>query len=239
MRRARVATIILMSLGVASAAAGQEPVTVAPLPPPPPPPSPAPPPPPAPPAQVIYTQPPPPPPAREVVYVEEPAPKRHVQEEPESVFDDFSFGMELSSFEFDLGVGGRITTPNLGHFIRITAAGGVAWYPNALLAGQPQDTWDTYYYGRLTLELPGPQLGPVRTYAFAGAILLGLPKDLSSTEINVGGIGGFGFEFLLRRFSAYFLELGALGTGAIADQIMNSPTFANGFLITVGSRFYL
>ena len=85
---------------------------------------------------------------------------------------------------------------------------------------------------------PPPQFGPVRTYAFAGAILVGAPSDLSSTEVNVGGLGGFGFEFLIGRYSSYFVELGALGTGATADKLVDSPIFANGFLITVGSRFY-
>jgi hypothetical protein len=247
MRRTLLPLAILSSLAVASTSAAQEAVTVAPLPPPPPPLPPPPPPPPPP----TYAPPPQTPPAREVVYLEETS--KH--EAPVHSNEGFSFGVELNSFQFDFGFGGRIATPSIGHFLRIAGSGGVAWFPNAPQAvssgctgggfsgkgcapAATLDTWDAYYYGRLQIELTGPQLGPVRTYAFAGAILLGVPSDLSSTEIDIGGVGGFGFEFLLGRYSSYFVELGALGTGATADHLVDSPTFANGFLITVGSRFY-
>ncbi len=205
-----------------------------PLPPPPPPLQPA-----LPSPPVAYpTAPVPAPSTREVVYVEEPRAHRHI-EEPGLLHEGFSFGFELNSFQQDFGFGGRITTPNFAHFIRISAGGGVAWFPNALQTGPSQvDTWDAYYYGRLALELTGPQFGVVRTYAFAGAILLAVPKDLSSTEFDVGGIGGFGFEFGISKYSSYYIELGAIGTGAVADQLVDMPTFANGFLISVGSRFY-
>jgi hypothetical protein len=145
--------------------------------------------------------------------------------------------LELNSFQQDFGFGARFNTPTLARFLRLSIGGGVAWVPNVLTV-QGTDTWDAYYYGRLTVELPGPQIGFVRTYAFAGVIVLGLPSDLSTTLITAGGLGGFGFEFLLPRYSSYFVELGALGTGAVADQVLNHPTFANGFLISVGSRFY-
>jgi hypothetical protein len=245
MRRALFSLALALSL-VAKAAIAQDATgpdaPLPPIPPPPPPPPPAPPAPP-PPHEIVYGQPPPPPPGGEVVYVEEPKKQHHEhhahREEPADTHQGFSFGIELNSFAQDFGFGGRITSPNLAHFIRLSAGGGVAWFPNALPIGpNPQDTWDAYYYGRLTIELTGPQLGPVRTYAFAGAILLGVPKELSSTEIDIGGIGGFGFEFLISRLSSYYVELGALGTGAQADQLVDSPIFANGFLISVGSRFY-
>jgi hypothetical protein len=238
MRRSLVFVTLLVVAVPARIGAAQEPLPAAdPIPPPPPSPPPPPPPPAPPPPQALFGQPAVPPP-REVVYVEEPraAPRKH--EEPSESHQGFSFGFELDSFQQDFGFGGRVTSPNIAHFIRFSGSGGIAWVPNALPLKTTQDTWAPYYYGRLQLELTGPQLGPVLTYAFAGAILVGAPSDLSSTEVNVGGLGGFGFEFLIGRYSSYYVELGALGTGATADRLVDSPIFANGFLITVGSRFY-
>jgi hypothetical protein len=240
MRRTCLSLVLLFSALSAKTAIAQEATDVAPGAPIPPPPPAPPPPPPQP--EVVYVQPPAPsPPPREVVVAPEPRSHHHEHEHEARAHgqDGFSFGLELNSFQFDFGFGARITSPSIAHFIRFSAGGGAAWIPNALELTQPtQDTWASYYYGRLTLEILGPQLGFVRTYAFAGAILLGVPSDISKTEINIGGMGGFGFEFEISRYSSYYIELGALGTGATGDQLVDSPTFANGFLISVGSRFY-
>jgi hypothetical protein len=37
---------------------------------------------------------------------------------------------------------------------------------------------------------------------------------------------------------SYLIELGGIGTGARADHLPTKPLLANGFLITVGMRFY-
>ena len=42
-----------------------------------------------------------------------------------------------------------------------------------------------------------------------------------------------------KRSKALYMELGAMGTGADADQLVNSPVYANGFTITWGYKYYL
>ncbi len=51
----------------------------------------------------------------------------------------------------------------------------------------------------------------------------------------------FGFEFFFtentNRNPSYFIELGGIGTGAIANKLSSNPIYSNGFLISVGYRF--
>jgi hypothetical protein len=37
----------------------------------------------------------------------------------------------------------------------------------------------------------------------------------------------------------YFIELGAVGTGAKADKLPTNPIYSNGFLMSVGFRFHV
>jgi len=52
----------------------------------------------------------------------------------------------------------------------------------------------------------------------------------------LGGYGLFGFEFKIAPRFAYFIELGAVGTGATADKIESKPVYSNGFLTSVGLK---
>ena len=52
----------------------------------------------------------------------------------------------------------------------------------------------------------------------------------------MGGYGLFGFEFFMNSRNNYFIEIGGVGTGAVADKVANSPIYSNGLLINVGFR---
>jgi hypothetical protein len=78
-------------------------------------------------------------------------------------------------------------------------------------------------------------------YAEGGIVFLFPNPVFSDDDINLGGYGLFGFEFFFTeetsRNPSYFIELGGIGTGAVADKIATNPLYANGFLISVGFRF--
>ena len=154
-----------------------------------------------------------------------------------------SLGFALHRFQDDFGMSGVIGTPTFaGDTLRITAAGGVAWFPHG--QSSSGETWVSYGHTRLVIE-GGRRLDgvPIRLYGFGGATALIVPKELSSDGFTMGGVGGFGFEFYMPKGGrdgpvSYFIELGGIGTGAHANRQAASPIFANGFLATVGLRVY-
>ena len=61
-------------------------------------------------------------------------------------------------------------------------------------------------------------------------------SDFSNKSSEFGGYGVFGFEFKSRPIFGYYIELGGVGTGAIADELATNPIYSNGFLTKVGLR---
>jgi hypothetical protein len=159
--------------------------------------------------------------------------------------EDLSLGFDLRRFQDDFGLGGTVSTPMLGRWVRFTLGGGVAWYPHSLDSSGNQ-TWDTFGHGRLVVEVgPTFQEGlPVRPYGFGGVSALYLPPSLSSQQIAVGGVGGFGMElaFMHGPLSGpvtYYMEIGGCGYDAVASKVPTSPDIASGLLIGAGFRAYL
>jgi hypothetical protein len=79
----------------------------------------------------------------------------------------------------------------------------------------------------------------IRLYGEGGTVLLFPSDSFSSKSIVVGGYGLFGFEFFMDKNGCYFIELGGIGTGAVADKVLSKPIYSNGFTISTGFRFYL
>jgi hypothetical protein len=162
--------------------------------------------------------------------------------------DDFSFGFDVHRFQDDFGSGLLVATPNFWQRMRVSARGGVAWYPRAL-DSNGTSTWTAFYYGALVFELGPPSFAlstasVVRPYGFGGVLLVGLPDSLSSQRLNWGTIGGFGLEvkFVGPRGEGpvtYFFEVGGIGNGAKADKLPSREVVVNGFLAEAGLRFYL
>jgi hypothetical protein len=126
---------------------------------------------------------------------------------------------------------------------RITAGGGVAWYPYGTTASGDQD-WVPFGHSRVVVE-SGHRVGraPLRLYGFGGAMLLFRSQRLSDDVVAVAGIGGFGFEFfaptnMINAPVSYFIEIGGVGSGARATNLPGHPILLNGFLVQSGVRFY-
>jgi hypothetical protein len=155
-------------------------------------------------------------------------------------------GFAIHRYQDDFGLGLRLSSPAFLHVLRVTGAGGVAWYPHGI-ASDGTSTWDTLYYGSLRVETGPPffgATGAVRPYGFGGVIALFPPSSLSTTSVYFGGLGGFGLEarFMDGRGGegpvTYFFEVGGIGTGAKANKLPSGDSVASGFLIEAGLRFY-
>jgi hypothetical protein len=145
----------------------------------------------------------------------------------------FGLGFSIRRLHDDFGMDAFLASPTFARdTVRFVGGGGIAFYNGN------DAPWQPYGIARIAVEAGRKLSGaPIRLYGFGGTTALFLPERLSSNVVRVGGIGGFGFEFLDRHMS-YFLEAGGIGTGAQADKLPGAPVFANGFLIAVGFRGY-
>jgi hypothetical protein len=161
----------------------------------------------------------------------------------------FAFGVVTHRIQDDFGVGATVTTLSFAReSLRLTLAGGVAWYPHVRTAAGGE-TWRPYGHMRLVLEA-GHRIAasPVRLYGFGGATVMFVPDAISRENVRVGGLGGFGFEFLMPRDGrdgpvSFYIQLGGIGTAGFARGGSTgapavTPIMGNGFLIDGGLRFY-
>ena len=172
-----------------------------------------------------------------------PAPDRPAEapaERPRSA--GFGMGVALHRFQDDFGFGLVAGSPAFARILRVTLGGGMAFLPHVVEDGQ--ESWVPYGHGRAVLEI-GSQLRalPLRLYGFGGAQGVFVSSKLRDTPVGIGGIGGFGFEayFAARpeeRSQAFFVELGAVGTGLTASNVASKPSLQNGFLATVGYKLF-
>jgi hypothetical protein len=155
-----------------------------------------------------------------------------------------AIGIALQRLQDDFGISASWTSPAFFQGkVRITADGGVAWFPHALTASGEEE-WVPFGHSHVVVE-SGQRVGraPLRLYGFGGAMLIFRPDRLSNDVTAMAGIGGFGFEFFVSTDTrdspvSYFIEVGGVGSGARADNLLTKPFLLNGFLIRSGVRFY-
>lgn len=153
-------------------------------------------------------------------------------------YSRFSAGFELNEYQGDFAYGVNVTSPfflegagavrasvTLAHFSRFTDGAG-------------ENHWLTYPVLKIGFVGGSVVKGFMRMYGYGGALLVFPNKTFSAESTVVGGFGAFGFEFLSDFGLNYFIELGATGTGARAEKLPGKPIYANGFMATVGMRYY-
>lgn len=144
-------------------------------------------------------------------------------------------GFNVSQFQKDFGLGLHLRSPYFFmQTVAIKIGANIQWFENF---NGTETIWTTYQ--NLQLGFRGRSL-MVSDNIFVygeGGILTVLPnRDFSSQSSVLGGYGLFGFEFKLIPAFAYFIELGGVGTGAVADRTAGKPIYSNGFLTNVGLR---
>jgi len=154
----------------------------------------------------------------------------------------FGIGIALHRFQDDFGFGLLLGSPEFARILRVTLGGGMAFLPHVM--EDAHETWVPYGHGRAVLEI-GSHLEavPLRLYGFGGAQAVVVGSKLRDTPVGVGGIGGFGFEAYFERrpreqSQSFFVELGAVGTGLTATNVVSKPSFQNGFVATVGYKLF-
>lgn len=166
--------------------------------------------------------------------------------EPESPIVDyssrFSFGLDIDSFANNYGIGISLGSPAFADdTMHVQLSANVAW-AEGVANGYSTDSWNSYglfrvglYGGHFISNLP------IRIYGGFGFAMTALAPSLSTSNVGLGGYGLSGVEFFLNptRSRAFTIELGGMGTGATADKMAASPSYANGFTIAWGYKYYL
>lgn len=155
----------------------------------------------------------------------------------------FSYGFQLLNYQQDFGIGLQLTSPFLAHG-HLAFRGRANLQFNQHLNKDMETTWSPFGSYQLgVLGVGGMAGGFVRFYGEGGVIILTPPDEISTSSVEIGGYGLFGFEFFMSDDPfvpvSYFIELGGIGTGAQADKVPGKPIYSNGFLISVGVRGYI
>jgi hypothetical protein len=153
-------------------------------------------------------------------------------------FNKMSYGFHLVKFHQEFGFGVHLLTPEYKN-LRINVKTNLNWLniPDA----QGNQIWTEFLNNQIGINYQRCITSRINLYSEGGIVLLYPNVSFSDESVNFGGYGLFGFEFFFTenttRNPSYFIELGGIGTGAVANKIISNPIYANGFLISVGYRF--
>lgn len=147
-------------------------------------------------------------------------------------------GIQLNQYQQDFGMGVHLTSPWFANQkIAVRARGNVMFQEHFQNQGT---TWTPYLNTTLGVAGMTGTVGEfIRLYGEGGVIGLFPSDEFSSESFEFGGYGLFGFEFHMNLHSNYFIEIGAVGTGAQADQVFGNPIYSNGLTISTGFRIGL
>ena len=148
------------------------------------------------------------------------------------------FGFQLGQYQDNFGLGVNFTSPYfLYQHIALRVRGNVMWNE---YVGPDGTTWSDYSNLSIGVVSVAGEVGSfMRLYGEGGFLMIFPNTDFSSTSLETGGYGLFGFEFFFYPKGNYFIEIGGVGTGAKADKIATNPIYSNGLLINAGFRFQL
>lgn len=147
----------------------------------------------------------------------------------------FEIGFNLNQFQRDYGLGVHVISPYFWNSSSaVKAAANFQWLEHF---DGTETVWTTYQSFQVGFRSRSTIISDkIYIYGEGGFMVL-LPNSEFSTEsINFGGYGLFGFEFKPASKFAYFIELGGMGSGAVADKVPGKPIYSNGFITTVGFR---
>jgi hypothetical protein len=146
-------------------------------------------------------------------------------------------GFHIQQYQRDFGIGLQFTSPFfLKKYVAVRLRASYAWHEHATAFNT---LWTPYPQLALGVVGVGGMIGRrIRLYGEGGGIVLFPAEEFSKESTYLGGYGHFGFEFFMTRDFNYYIELGGVGTGAIADKVAQKPFFSNGFTTAVGFRYF-
>lgn len=160
------------------------------------------------------------------------------QTEKVSIGNGLGIGFQLSQYQNNFGLGINLNSPYfLYEKVGIRLRANIMY--NEYVKNQ-ETVWTPYSNLMLGLVSGRTKIADaICLYGEGGVVLLFPDDDFSSTSTEIGGYGLFGFEFYHANEFNYFIEIGGIGIGAIADKVENKPIYSNGLLINVGFRIQL
>jgi len=160
------------------------------------------------------------------------------QEKP-SKLNRFAIGFNLNRNQNDFGVGINFTSPYIAKSLAFRIESGVYFFQGTSLL-DTAEMWSPYFSNRIGVIGRTPIIkDKINVYTEGGMILMIPNINFSSSNIQFGGYGVLGFEFCITQFVVQFIEIGGIGTGAMADKCFGNPIYSNGFMISGGMRFHL
>ena len=148
-----------------------------------------------------------------------------------------ALGFHLNQNQQDFGFGLQATSPYFANQkVAVRLRGSLMW--NQHVNNDNLTVWSPYSNVSLGVVGVGGEIADfIRLYGEGGVVLLFPNSDFSSNSSQLGGYGLFGFEFYMSSNNSYFIEIGGIGTGAVADKVATNPIYSNGMLINVGFRY--
>jgi hypothetical protein len=152
----------------------------------------------------------------------------------QSLNHGFAIGFQLAQHQRDFGFGINATSPHFWQCLAVRARGNLMWFE--YVDEDAETTWTPYTDLSLGIVSIGREVGDfMRLYGEGGFTFILPNSEFSSSSLDFGGYGLFGFEFNFDSASKFFVELGGR-SGGTADRIPTNPLFSNGFMIQTGFR---
>lgn len=148
-----------------------------------------------------------------------------------------NFGFQLCQYQQDFGLGLNYGSPLFFESIGVRAKFNLMFHEHIK---DSLTTWSPYSNLSLGLIGFGGTVGShIRIYGEGGVLLILPSSNFSSASYKIGGYGVFGFEFFNSQGFNYFIEIGGVGSGAIADKLAYQPIYSNGLSVSTGFRIVL
>lgn len=152
----------------------------------------------------------------------------------ENINTGHGIGFQLNQYQNDFGFGLQYMTPLFFNSIGVRAKYNLMFHEHVK---DSMMTWTPY--SNLSLGLigfSGMVSERIRLYGEGGLLLILPSSAFSTSAFDLGGYGLFGFEFFTTNSFNYFIEIGGVGSGAVADKLTYQPIYSNGLSITTGFR---
>jgi len=156
----------------------------------------------------------------------------------ESLRTGLGFGMQLVEYQNDFGMGLNVTSPYFANnCIGVRLRANLMYHQGVSNGSTSWFTYSNYSLG--IIGVGGFVSDRIRLYGEGGTLLLLPSNQISSSTLEIGGYGAFGFEFFFSPSGNYYIEVGGAGTGAVADRLDTEPVYSNGLTLSTGFRFFL
>ena len=153
--------------------------------------------------------------------------------------EGLGFGFHLNQYQSDFGLGVNLSSPNFfseSVCLRLRANAMFYEYIN----DEFKTDWEPYANIMLGFSSASYKINDaIALYGEGGVIGIFPSSTISSSDLEIGGYGIFGFEFYFYDGFCYFLEAGGIGIDAVADKLTAEPIYSNGFLMSVGLKVKL